>query len=67
MSIIFIKKTIMALIVSIFLGYILVATNDILAKIIIIPFLMFGISLFIKNTCLIFKKEKTVKTFSKII
>ncbi len=36
MSIIFIKKTIMALIVSIFLGYILVATNDILAKIIII-------------------------------
>lgn len=27
---------------------------------------MFGISLFIKNTCLIFKKEKTVKTFSKI-
>lgn len=39
MSVIFIKKTIMALIVSIFLGYILVATNDILAKIIIIPFL----------------------------
>ncbi len=66
MSIIFIKKTIMALIVSIFLGYILVATNDILAKIIIIPFLMFGISLFIKNTCLIFKKEKPAKVFSKI-
>lgn len=66
MNIGFIKKTIMSLIVSIFLCYILVITKDLLTRIIVIPFLMFGISLLIKNTCLIFKKKKVTKIFSKI-
>lgn len=66
MNIGFVKKTIIALIVSIFLGYILITTNDLLTRIVIIPFLMFGISLFIKNICLMFKKNKIAKTFSKI-
>ena len=66
MNIGFIKKTIMGLIVSIFLCYILITTKDLFTRIIVIPFLMFGISLFVKNTCLIFKKEKIAKVFSKI-
>lgn len=66
MNIGFVKKTIMALIVSIFLGYILITTKDLLTRIVVIPFLIFGISLFIKNICLIFKKDKIAKTFSKI-
>ena len=49
MNIGFIKKTIMALIVSIFLGYILITTKDLLTRIVVIPFLMFGITLFIRN------------------
>ena len=66
MNIGFVKKTIMALIVSIFLGYILITTKDLLTRIVVIPFLMFGISLFIKNICLMFKKNKIAKTFSEI-
>ena len=61
MNIGFVKKTIMALIVSIFLSYILITTKDLLTRIVVIPFLIFGISLFIKNICLIFKKNKIDK------
>ena len=66
MNLRFIKKTIMAFVVSIFLGYILIKTKDLLTKIVVIPFLIFGISLFIKNICLIFNKNKIAKIFSKI-
>ena len=66
MNIGFVKKTIMALIVSMFLSYILITTKDLLTRIVVIPFLIFGISLFIKNICLIFKKNKIAKVFSKI-
>ena len=60
------QKTIMVLIVSIFLSYILITTKDLLTRIVVIPFLIFGISLFIKNICLIFNKNKIAKVFSKI-
>ena len=66
MNLEFIKKTIMAFVVSIFLGYILIKTKDLLTRIVVIPFLIFGISLFIKNICLIFNKNKIAKIFSKI-
>ena len=66
MNIGFVKKTIMASIVSIFLGYILITTNDLLTRIVVIPFLIFGISLFLKNISLIFKKNKIAKIFSII-
>lgn len=62
----FIKKTIMAFVVSIFLGYIIIKTKDLLTRIVVIPFWIFGISLFIKNICLIFNKNKIAKIFSKI-
>ena len=65
MNIGFVKKTIMALIVSIFLSYILITTKDLLTRIVVIPFLIFGISLFIKNICLIFKKTKLLKYLVK--
>lgn len=66
MSIGFIKKTITALFVSLLLSYILIKTNDTLTKIIVIPFLLFGISMFLKNICLMLNKNKLAKTFSKI-
>ena len=59
----FIKKTIMAFAVSIFLGYIIIKTKDLLTRIVVIPFLIFGISLFIKNICLIFNKNKIGRTY----
>ena len=40
----FIKKTIMAFAVSIFLGYIIIKTKDLLTRIVVIPFLIFGFS-----------------------
>jgi len=61
-----IKQTITSIIVSIFLSYILITTNDLFTKIIVIPFLLFGISFFIKNLCLIFNKKQLAKLFSKI-
>ena len=62
MNLRFIKKTIMAFVVSIFLG---IKTKDLLTRIVVIPFLIFEISLFIKNICLIFKKNEIAKIFSK--
>ncbi len=66
MNMAFIKKIIMAFIASVFLVYILIITKDLLTRIVVIPFLMFGISLFMKNLCLIFEKHKIAKIFSKI-
>jgi len=63
----FVKKTITALIVSILLSYVLINTNDKLTIIVVIPFLMFAISMFIKNICLILKKNKLAKIFDKIM
>jgi len=61
-----IKQTITSIIVSIFLSYILITTTDLFTKIIVIPFLLFGISFFIKNLCLMFNKKQFAKLFSKI-
>ena len=38
MNLRFIKKTIMAFVVSIFLGFILIKTKDLLTRIVVIPF-----------------------------
>lgn len=40
MNLEFIKKTIMAFAVSIFLGYIIIKTKDLLTRIVVIPFSM---------------------------
>jgi hypothetical protein len=61
-----IKQTITSVIVSIFLSYILITTKDLLTIIIVIPFLLFGISFFIKNICIIFDKKKLAKIFGMI-
>ncbi len=66
MNIEFVRKTTISLMVSTFLCYILITTKDLSTRIIIIPFLIFGISFFIKNICLIFKKNKIAKIFSVI-
>lgn len=55
------KNTVEAVIASLFLIYILIITKDALTRIIIIPFLLFSITLFIKNISLILKKKKIAK------
>lgn len=59
--------TITALMVSIFLSYVLFTTKDMLTRVIVIPFLLFGIGMFIKNICLMFNKTEIAKICSKII
>ena len=66
MNIGIIKQIIASLLALIYLTYILIITNSNLTRIVIIPFLMFAISLFIKNVCLILNKDEIAKTFSKI-
>lgn len=61
-----IKQTIMALITLLFLSYILITTKDLFTRIIVIPFLLFGISFFIKNVCILLNKNKLAKMFSKL-
>lgn len=62
----FLRKTISSLIVSIFLTYVLITTNDLLTRVVVVPFLMFVISLFIRNICLILKKERIANVFRVI-
>lgn len=66
MNIGFLRKTITTLITSTFLTYVLVTTKDLLTRVVVIPFLLFGISVFIRNICLMLKKYKVAKLFTKI-
>ena len=61
-----IKQIITSLIISLLLSYILIITKDIFTRIIVIPFLIFSISIFIRNIFLILNKKRLVKIFSKI-
>ena len=61
-----IKQTIITAIVSGLLSYILISTKDLLTRIVVIPFLIFSISLFIKNICLMINKKKVAKKFEMI-
>jgi len=61
-----IKKTITAIIVSVLLSYVLITTKDLLTRIIVIPFLLFAISFFIRNICIMFNKKKLAKIFAII-
>ena len=66
MNIKFMKQIIITLIASIYLIHVLIITKSTLTRIIVIPFLIFGISLLIKNICLMLNKNKIAKMFSKI-
>ena len=66
MNIRFIKQIITTLIAAIYLIHVLIITKSTLTRMIIIPFLIFAVSLFIKNVCLMFNKNKIAKIFSKI-
>lgn len=57
MNIGIIKQIIASLLALIYLTYILIITNSNLTRIVIIPFLMFAISLFIKNVLILNKKN----------
>jgi len=61
-----IKQTITAAIVLGLLSYILISTKDLLTIIVVIPFLIFAISLFTKNICLMMNQKKVAKKFEMI-
>ena len=61
-----IRKSITALFVSGILIYFLIKTNDLLTRIVIIPFLVFSISFFIEKILLILNKKSLAKKISKI-
>ena len=54
----FIKQTITAVVVFLLLMYILFNSNDLMTRLIIIPFLIFSLGFFFKSIFLILKKEK---------
>ena len=56
-----IKQAITSVIVLGLLSYILISTKDLLTIIVVIPFLIFAISLFTKNICLMMNKKKVAK------
>ena len=61
-----IKKTITAITVSILLSYVLITTKDLLTRIIVVPFLLFAISFFIRNICIMMNQKKVAKKFEMI-
>ena len=62
----YIKKSISSAIISGILAHFLFRTNDLLSKIVISLFLVFGVSFCARNILLIFKKNKLAEKVSKI-
>lgn len=62
----YIKKSISSAIISGMLAYFLFKTSDLLSKIIILLFLVFGVSFCARNILLVFKKNKLAEQVSKI-
>jgi len=62
----YIKKSISSAIISGMLAYFLFKTSDLLSKIIILLFLVFGMSFCASNILLVFKKNKVAEKVSKI-
>lgn len=62
----YIKKSITSAIISGLLAYFLFKTNDVLSKIVISLFLVFGISFCITNLLLVFRKNKLAEKVSKV-
>lgn len=62
----YIKKSISSAIISGMLAYFLFKTNDLLSKIVISLFLLFGASFCVRNILLVFKKNKLAEKVSKI-
>lgn len=62
----YIKKSISSAIISGMLAYFLFKTNDLLSKIVISLFLLFGTSFCVRNILLVFKKNKLAEKISKI-
>ncbi len=61
-----IKQIMFFFIVLFYLVYILITTNDTFTRILVILFLLFAVSLLMKQVCLVFKKNKMAKVSSKI-
>ena len=62
----FTKQTITSILVFGILTYILFNTKDWMTKIVIIPFLIFSLGLFLKNIFLMLKKRNIAKIMEKI-
>ena len=66
MKIGYIKKSITSAIIFGFLTYVLINTNDILTKIVVIPFAVFSLFFGIEKVLLIFNKTALAKKISKV-
>lgn len=62
----FTKQTITSFLVAGILTYILLNTKDFITKIVIIPFLIFSLSLFLKYIFIIFEKRNIAKIMEKV-
>jgi len=62
----YIKKSISSAIISGILAYFLFKTRDLLSKIVILLFLVFGVSFCVRNILLVFKKNNLAEKVSKI-
>lgn len=60
------KQTFTSFLVFVLLTYILFNTNDLLTIIVVIPFLVFSLGLFLKNIFLVFEKKYLAKIMEKI-
>lgn len=60
------KQTATAAIIIGTLSFALFKTQDLMSRLIILPFLLFAISLFIQNVCMMFNKIRLAELFSKI-
>lgn len=65
-NVMFSKQTVTSLVVFLVLVYVLFNTNDFITRVVVIPFIVFSLGLFLKNIFLMLKKEKFAKVMEKI-
>lgn len=60
------KDTVSSIIIIGLLSYVFIKTEDLLTRIIVIPFILFALGVFFKNICLMLNKRKHANMFSKL-
>lgn len=66
MDVKYFRNIIVTLIPTIYLTHIMIVTKDFITRIIVLFFLIFGISLFLKNIYFMLRKDKLARIFDKI-
>ena len=60
------KQIVTSIVVAGILLTVLLGTDDLLTRLIVLPFLVFAVSLGLKNVLILLKKEKSAAKFSKV-